>query len=97
MLARWLTAFSFFCTGVLGFPHSGLQLQVQELKVVVDKQPAEVEEKLKTEMDRIMKRNMEVQNENRNMEEQMAEMEKDLVETKMKWAEVRPSFHTIEA
>lgn len=69
--------------------NEGLQVQVRELKNVVDKQPGEVEEKLKTEMERIMKRNMEVQNENRNMEEQMAEMEKDLVETKMKWAEVR--------
>jgi hypothetical protein len=65
-----------------------LKLQVAELKSVVDKQPAEVEEKLRTEMDRIMKRNIEVQNENRAMEEQMSEMEKELVATKMKWAEV---------
>ena len=65
-----------------------LKLQVSELKNVVDKQPAEVEEKLRTEMDRIMKRNLEVQNENRSMMEQMAEMEKELVATKMKWAEV---------
>ncbi|KAJ5605675.1 hypothetical protein N7510_008456 [Penicillium lagena] len=65
-----------------------LKLQVSELKSVVDKQPAEVEEKLRTEMDRIMKRNIEVQNENRAMEEQMSEMEKELVATKMKWAEL---------
>lgn len=76
--------------------NEGLQLQVQELKVVVDKQPAEVEEKLKTEMDRIMKRNMEVQNENRNMEEQMSEMEKDLVETKMKWAELSENHENLK-
>jgi hypothetical protein len=68
--------------------NESLQVQVTELKHVVDKQPAEVEEKLRTEMDRIMKRNLEVQNENRNMEEQMSDMERDLVETKMKWAEV---------
>ncbi|KAH8697689.1 putative GTPase activating protein [Talaromyces proteolyticus] len=68
--------------------NESLQVQVQELKIVVDKQPAEVEEKLRTEMERIMKRNMEVQNENRNIEEQMVEMEKDLVDTKMKWAEL---------
>ncbi|KAJ5815502.1 hypothetical protein N7474_007279 [Penicillium riverlandense] len=65
-----------------------LKVQVSELKSVVDKQPAEVEEKLRTEMDRIMKRNIEVQNENRAMEEQMSEMEKELVATKMKWAEL---------
>ncbi|QKX55663.1 uncharacterized protein TRUGW13939_02760 [Talaromyces rugulosus] len=68
--------------------NESLQVQVQELKIVVDKQPAEVEEKLQTEMERIMKRNMEVQNENRNMEEQMSDMERDLVDTKMKWAEL---------
>lgn len=65
-----------------------LKMQVGELKVVLDKQPTEVEEKLQTEMDRIMKRNLEVQNENRSMVEQMAEMEKELVEAKMKYAEV---------
>jgi hypothetical protein len=64
------------------------KIRVEELQIVVDKQPAELEEKLQTEMDRIMKRNIEVHNENRAMEEQMAEMEKNLVETKMKWAEV---------
>lgn len=68
--------------------NESLKVEVAELKEVVDRQPAELEEKLRTEMDRIMKRNIEVQNENRAMEEQMAEMEKDLVEAKMKWAEV---------
>jgi hypothetical protein len=68
--------------------NDALKLQVSELKNVVDKQPAEVEEKLRTEMDRIMKRNVEVQNENRSTMEQMAEMEKELVEAKMQWAEV---------
>lgn len=69
--------------------NESMKVEVVELKAVIDKQPAELEEKLRTEMDRIMQRNIEVQNENRSMEEQMAEMEKDLVETKMKWAEVR--------
>jgi hypothetical protein len=36
--------------------------------------PAEVEEKLRLEMERIMKRNIEVQNENRAMEESMSEI-----------------------
>lgn len=68
--------------------NDALNSQVSELKIVVDKQPAEVEEKLRMEMDRIMKRNIEVQNESRAMEENMADMEKELVATKMKWAEV---------
>ncbi|EKV04894.1 RabGAP/TBC [Penicillium digitatum] len=72
-----------------------LELQVRELKNVVDKQPAEVEEKLRLEMDRIMKRNIEVQNENRAMEESMSDMEKELVTTKMKWAEISENHENL--
>ena len=63
--------------------------QVDELRVVVQRQPEDIETRLKDEMDRIMKRNIEVQNENRALEEQMADMEKDLVDTKMQYAEVQ--------
>ncbi|CAK38869.1 uncharacterized protein An04g06080 [Aspergillus niger] len=76
--------------------NDAMKMQVTELKNVVDKQPAEVEEKLRTEMDRIMKRNMEVQNENRSMVEQMAEMEKELVEAKMKWAEIHDEHENLK-
>ncbi|KAJ5505953.1 hypothetical protein N7453_004910 [Penicillium expansum] len=72
-----------------------LELQVSELKNVVDKQPAEVEEKLRLEMERIMKRNIEVQNENRAMEESMSDMEKELVATKMKWAEISENHENL--
>lgn len=68
--------------------NESLKVQVEELKLVVEKQPDEVEQRLKEEMDRIMARNLEVQNENRGLEEQMADMEKILVETKMQLAEV---------
>jgi len=67
--------------------------QVDELRVVVERQPEDIEKRLKDEMDRIMKRNIEVQNENRALEEQMADMEKDLVETKLQYAEVRYALH----
>ena len=70
--------------------NESFKVEIEELKALIDRQPAEVEEKLRTEMDRIMKRNIEVQNENRANEEQMAEMEKELVQTKMNWAEVIP-------
>ena len=66
-----------------------LKGQTVELRSLVERQPEEVEQRLRAEMDRIMQRNVEVQNENRNLEEQMAEMEKSLVETKMQFAEVR--------
>ncbi|KAJ5779299.1 hypothetical protein N7457_007019 [Penicillium paradoxum] len=75
--------------------NDALNLQVGELKRVVDKQPAEVEEKLRLEMERIMKRNIEVQNENRAMEESMSEMEKELVATKMKWAEISENHENL--
>ncbi|KAJ5701895.1 hypothetical protein N7488_009443 [Penicillium malachiteum] len=76
--------------------NDALKLQVTELKNVIDKQPAEVEEKLQMEMERIMKRNIEVQNENRAMEDSMAEMEKELVATKMKWAELSENHETLK-
>ncbi|PKY02647.1 Rab6 GTPase activator GAPCenA [Aspergillus campestris IBT 28561] len=76
--------------------NDALKMQVKELKNVCDKQPAEVEEKLRTEMDRIMKRNIEVQNENRSMVEQMAEMEKELVEAKMQWAEISENYENLK-
>ncbi|KAL8708553.1 MAG: hypothetical protein Q9220_006606 [cf. Caloplaca sp. 1 TL-2023] len=69
--------------------NDSLEGQVAELRNVVERQPEEIEQRLKAEMDRIMTRNIEVQNENRALEEQMADMEKALVETKMGYAEVR--------
>ncbi|CAI7631708.1 unnamed protein product [Penicillium glandicola] len=75
--------------------NDAMKVQVAELKNVVDKQPAEVEEKLRLEMERIMKRNIEVQNENRAMEESMSEMEKELVATKMKWAEISENHENL--
>jgi hypothetical protein len=68
--------------------NEALRTQVTELQKMVDLQPAEVEEKLKSEMDRIMQRNIEVQNENRNIKEEMDEMEQELVRTKMAHAQV---------
>ena len=68
--------------------NESLKGQVEELRKVAESEAANVEERLKAEMDRVMTRNIEVQNENRHMEDSMAEMEKNLVETKMKYAEV---------
>jgi hypothetical protein len=65
-----------------------LLAEVAELKRIVAAQPEEIELRLKAEMDRIMSRNMEVQNENRALEEQLTDMERDLVDTKMQFAQV---------
>lgn len=69
-----------------------MQGHIIELKSVVDVQPAQIERQLKDEMERIMTRNIEVQNENRALEEQLADVERDLVETKMKFAQVSSSY-----
>ena len=65
-----------------------LEREIGNLKAVVLAQPEEVETRLRDEMERIMARNIEVQNENRALEEQLGEMERDLVATKMRFAEV---------
>jgi len=65
-----------------------LKTKVEELQKIVDTQPEEVEKRLKNEMETVMQKNIVVHNENRALEEQMAEMEQELVDTKMKWATV---------
>lgn len=75
--------------------NEGLKTQVVELRKMVESAPAEVEERLRSEMERIMQRNIEVQNENRALEESVQETEQELVGTKMMFAEVRTqSFPT---
>lgn len=70
--------------------NEGLKMNVEQLQKLVNAQPAEVEGKLKEEMERIMRRNIEVQNENRGLREEMDEMERALVESKMGHAQVSP-------
>lgn len=72
-----------------------LRTKVEELQKIVDTQPEEVEARLKNEMETVMQKNITVHNENRALEEQMAEMEKELVETKMQWATVSFPFFRV--
>jgi hypothetical protein len=66
-----------------------LKMKTEELQKIVDSQAADVEARLKSEMETVMQKNIVVHNENRALEENMAEMEKELVATKMQWATVR--------
>jgi hypothetical protein len=75
--------------------NESLKMQVEELRKMVDKQPQEVEDRLKGEMDKIMARNIEVQDSNRGLEEQVQEMEQELVGTKMMHAQVSFAIHTV--
>lgn len=68
--------------------NEGLKVQVSELQKMVESQPEEVEARLKEEMERIIGRNGEVQNENRMLKEEMDEMERELVGVKMSCAQV---------
>jgi hypothetical protein len=62
--------------------------QVKELRIVIDKQPQEIEDRWKLERDNLMERNQKVHEENEKLEKEMAELEEELVQTKMRWAEV---------
>ncbi|KHJ31876.1 putative gtpase activating protein [Erysiphe necator] len=75
--------------------NESLKVQVDEYRDMMEKLPHEVEFRLKTEMDRILKRNQEVHDENTRLEEEMSHMEKTLVETKMKYAEINSAHETL--
>lgn len=68
--------------------NESLKGQVSELRNVIEKQPVEIEEKWKMERDDLMKRNGNVHEENQKLEKDMAELEEELVATKMRYAEV---------
>ena len=70
--------------------NEALKEEVVQLKNVIDGQPAEVEAKLK---DGIMERNLEVMSMNRELEEQVGELERNLVETKLQFAQVLPHVY----
>ncbi|KAF9738082.1 hypothetical protein PMIN02_001112 [Paraphaeosphaeria minitans] len=80
----------------LGEDNETLKTKVEELQKIVDTQPAEVEERMRTEMDTVMQKNISVHNENRMLEENMAEMEKDLVDTKMKYADINQQYEQLK-
>ena len=69
--------------------NEALKEEVEQLKRLVESQPAEVEARLKEEMDRMMERNLEVMSMNRELEDQVSDLERELVETKLQFAQVR--------
>jgi len=75
--------------------NESLKMQVEELRNIVAKQPEEVEEMLKEQMRAVQARNEEVHMTNARLEDEMASMEKDLVETKMKYAEINANHEAL--
>ncbi|KAF4123640.1 hypothetical protein GMORB2_6341 [Geosmithia morbida] len=68
--------------------NESLKTQVHELKVVIDKQPQELDEKWKLERDDLLKRNVKVHDENQELEKTLQDLEDQLVQTKMRYAEI---------
>lgn len=68
--------------------NESLKGQTHELKVVIEKQPMEIEQKWNLERDDLMKRNVKVHEENQELEKTLQELEEQLVQTKMHYAEV---------
>lgn len=68
--------------------NESLKGQVRELRVVIEKQPQEIEDAWKLERDSLIQRNTAVHEENQKLEKEMGELEEQLVQTKMRYAEV---------
>lgn len=69
--------------------------QVRELRIVIEKQPEEIEESWKLERDDLMKRNLHVHEENQKLEKELSELEEELVSTKMRYAEINSQHETL--
>lgn len=62
--------------------------QVKELRNVIEKQPEELERAWQLEREDLMKRNENVHEENIRLEKELSGLEEELVQTKMRYAEV---------
>ncbi|KAK9454517.1 rab-GTPase-TBC domain-containing protein [Dipodascopsis uninucleata] len=75
--------------------NTDLKTENEELKNQVQTLPMEVEAKLKEEMDALMQRNLEVMNINQSLEDQLAGLEKELVETKLQLATINEHHESL--
>ncbi|KAI0506572.1 rab-GTPase-TBC domain-containing protein [Xylaria bambusicola] len=69
--------------------------QVKELRVVIEKQPEEIEQAWQLERDDLMKRNQKVHEENSRLEKELSELEEQLVQTKMLYAEANAQHEAL--
>ncbi|KAJ8110344.1 hypothetical protein ONZ43_g5892 [Nemania bipapillata] len=70
--------------------------QVKELRIVIEKQPEEIEQAWKPERDDLMKRNAKVHEENERLEKELTELEEQLVQTKMQYAETNAQHEALK-
>ncbi|KAI0552780.1 RabGAP/TBC [Xylaria curta] len=70
--------------------------QVKELRIVIEKQPEEIEQAWRPERDDLMKRNAKVHEENERLEKELSELEEQLVQTKMQYAETNAQHEALK-
>lgn len=75
--------------------NDNLKQEVTELKGLVDRLPGETEDRLQAEMDSVMQRNLKVVGENQALEDQLAALEKELVDTKLQFATVHDAHGSL--
>ena len=64
--------------------------QVRELRNVIEKQPEELEQAWNAERDELTNRMETIDADNKRLQKEMADLEEELVQTKMRYAEVSP-------
>ncbi|KAI1825344.1 RabGAP/TBC [Xylaria intraflava] len=70
--------------------------QVKELRIVIEKQPEEIEQAWRLERDDLMKRNGKVHEENERLEKDLSDLEAQLVQTKLQYAEINAQHETLQ-
>ncbi|KTW32886.1 hypothetical protein PNEG_04305 [Pneumocystis murina B123] len=68
--------------------NEGLISKVSELKLTVESQPAEIEKRMQSEIQKVVDKNLQVIDKNRILEDQMAEIEAELAQTKIQLATI---------
>ncbi|KAK4644760.1 hypothetical protein QC761_307710 [Podospora bellae-mahoneyi] len=76
--------------------NESLRGQVKELRIVIEKQPEELEQAWELERGDLMKRNEKVHEENERLEKELKDLEEELVATKVQYAEVNSQHETLK-
>ncbi|KAI1817609.1 RabGAP/TBC [Poronia punctata] len=69
--------------------------QVKELRIVIQKQPEEIEQVWAMEREDLMKRNARVHEENERLQRELQDLEEQLVQTKMQYAETNSQHEAL--
>ncbi|KTW28037.1 hypothetical protein T552_01899 [Pneumocystis carinii B80] len=76
--------------------NEGLISKVSELELTVKTQPAEIEKRMESEIQKILNKNLQVMNKNRILEDQITEVETELAQTKMELAMIHDEHNALK-